>query len=254
MVDRLIALARQLDSRGFYKKADEIDRLIVAWIPELQGEYWIFPGGDSQYADGDYGDFNHEMIAASHMLGLLGYDLSEEYASLVDAELAFQDVLDSGYAPSGDFEDYIEYLNSQYAGDDSYDWREDAELKDYLLFKNNNSAEAQEIISGFKDPRVFAEQKLGWIRIEGPHVELWELSRPILDSLYKGLYAIYDHYAETALYHIEITKNNRYLQKVRFDAIVDGSVVKMLKDVDQPVVHNSKLKPIPSSLYDYEGD
>jgi hypothetical protein len=260
MIDKLVKISAELDDNGFYDDADIIDNVLIKLAQSVRGEYWIVDG-DAEYADGDNGDQNHEMIAEQFMLGQLGYDLddsggdTESAQSYDDASRMFTNTLNQNdeYA-SGDFNKYVEYLKSLNQDDEDYDWTYDAELKDYLLFKNNNSPQAQHVVEGFKDPRTFVIQNHGWIRLEGQHVQLWDLTPATLQSLTSGLYSAYDEDAESVTYHIEIDSKRRYLQAVPLDAIADGSVVKMLRDVDQPVMPAAKPKPLPDDLYSYVGD
>ena len=66
--------------------------------PRASGEYWINADGDSIYADGDYGDYNHAMIAEQEILNRLNYDNDyyfEPVALLDDAQNRYQSALQS---------------------------------------------------------------------------------------------------------------------------------------------------------------
>jgi hypothetical protein len=217
--------------------------------PTGSGEYWIGEDGNAIYADGDVGDYNHAMIAEQEILNRLGYDsyYDEPVASLDDAQNRFSRSLDSAKSwnpyDESDLGEYFEMLMEKYGEDD---WKDYAELEEYLFWKaNRHTTDEQELTnrkkefdhhwSGMKDPTLHAVQHFGWHRVKpsgnipGISVETWELTPATVETIARGLYDAYDEMAEVQRYNIDVRSTGDYLTNVPFSEIEDGTVVYRLK-------------------------
>ena len=219
--------------------------------PRASGEYWINADGDSIYADGDYGDYNHAMIAEQEILNRLNYDNDYDFepvASLDDAQNRFQSALQSAksWNPNDDSDlgEYFEMLLEKYGEDD---WKDYAELDEYLLWKATKDIKDhkeleharqnfQQTWDGTKDPTLHAIKHFGWYRVKpsgnipGVSVETWTLTPEDARIIANGLYHSYDDMAEVQRYNIEVRSTGEYFTNVPFSEIEDGSVVHRLKN------------------------
>jgi len=233
-----------------HKDAIQPDRLSYRQASSTgSGEYWIGEDGNSIYADGDVGDYNHAMIAEQEILNRLGYDsYDDDYvASLDDAESRFSRSLDKAksWSPDdgSDLGEYFEMLMEEHGEDD---WKEYAELEDYLFWKaNQDTTDEQELTNrrhkfnqtwaGTKDPSLHAIQHFGWHRVKpsgnipGISVETWELTPNTAATIASGLYDAYDEMAEAQRYNIDVRSTGDYLTNVPFSEIEDGTVVHRLR-------------------------
>lgn len=124
---------------------------MVAWVNKnckfasLQGEWWIDDAGNVTYADGDFGDYNHAMIAFENALSI----------SLEDANLP------NGIAP-------MEKL-----GREAVTW----------LTQNGSDPAAIKALSGGADPRDYMMKRFNWIRVASDVATCWRFDQDSLDRL-----------------------------------------------------------------------
>ena len=276
----LVRVALVLDNLGMHAEADDIDcvscRLAAGFDYGFgkapQGEYWL-RDGTAEYADGDVGDLNHEMIAEQHLLGNLGYDLSDDAQSLEDANHTFTGYVDEhqrGYAQPDSFSQAAEAEHGP-------DWHQWVDIEDYLRHKNVSAATPKnqdykrrwfdEQFAGFKDPRTHAVKQWGWQRLQGKDVELWDLSQKAIENLARGLKDAYssenggfleeDEDGNSAMqdmtFNIDIRSQGKTLYDVPFSEIEDGTVAErlMLGYVQQQAPFNRRS---PRPGYNNLGD
>lgn len=215
------------------------------------GEYWIQDNGDAVYADGDFGDYNHAMLAEQEILNRLGYDSyeydNEDVASLDDANNQFDNALKN--AKSWKLDDsalgeYFAMLVEKHGEDDWKDW---AELEDYLFWKEHshitdedelskNKQEFDKTWAGLKDPVLHATQNFGWYRVKpsgnipGVAVETWTLTPQDASTIARGLEDAYEEYVDSQRYNIEVRSTGEYFTGVPFEEIASGAVVNRLKN------------------------
>lgn len=244
-------------------------------IASRNGEYWIQDNGDSVYADGDVGDYNHAMIAEQEILNRLGYD-SDDYdneyvASLDDANNQFETAVRN--AQSWNLDDtqlgeYFAMLVDKHGEDDWKDW---AELDDYLFWKNHNHVTDPEELSrrkqvfdktweGLKNPILHATQNFGWYRVKpsgnipGIAIEAWTLTPSDAQTIARGLDDAYGEYADAQTYNIEVGSTGEYFTGVPFSEIESGAVVNRLKrrPANTPMQHTLESVDLSNQLSQHE--
>lgn len=161
-------------------------------MSEIRGEYWIQDGW-VQFADGDIGDFNHEMVAIQHFASKhidgiidIAYDLidlddfrrNEEYPA-GDAETIRNEIISAvenkeiewtlpdGVEASDSVDEYIK--NTLKIDDDEYD-----------------------CIFGGCDARLTVMEKEGWIAVRSNNVEFWGYDEKKRKQIVHGMEQILD--------------------------------------------------------------
>jgi hypothetical protein len=116
-------------------------------IQKLAGEYWI-QGGQAVGADGDIGDYNHNMYVAEAILS--NYDIEPDELHNLDENMMRQ---------KGFTEDEIKTILYMHGiGTHNY------------------------------NPRVHGMKYFGWKRIMGQRIETWTLTQADLRDIYNGIY------------------------------------------------------------------
>jgi len=110
----------------------------------LSGEWWLDSSGMATFADGDVGDYNHAMIAFQAALGI-DLDLPEA-PELIPFESFSQEAL--------------KYLK-----------------------KHNANSEAINYLKDGSDPRDYALEYMGWIRVHGDNFQVWDFNDDALDKI-----------------------------------------------------------------------
>jgi hypothetical protein len=110
----------------------------------LSGEWWLDETGNEQYADGDVGDYNHAFTALSSALGV---DLEDPSAPEIIA---------------------FDSLSEQ-----AVKW----------LLENGASPEAVEYFKNGADPRDYAVEQMGWIRIAGDNAQCFNFDQNALERI-----------------------------------------------------------------------
>ena len=229
-----------MEKYGKYDVADVFDVYAREVIASLLDEFWLDSSGHAQYANGEYGDYNHEMLAEKAILSELGYDYDVE--SLEDANNIFNDKLKNAkpWAPDDGTElgEYFAKLLEEH-GEDG--WKNHAEIDEFLFWKSHNHItdethlkEAQtkfnNVWSGLSsDPRTHAIKHMQWYRLAYNEIETWNLTVEDAYNIARGLYDAYDDDAENHTYNIEVKSSQEYLTRVPFQEIIDGTVVHRLK-------------------------
>lgn len=95
--------------------------------PELRGEWWLDDSGQATFADGDVGDYNHEMVAFGSALGV----------DLEDPEIP-------------------EMIPGEALSDEAVAW----------LRENGADEKAIDYLRGGADARDYAMDHMGWIRVK----------------------------------------------------------------------------------------
>jgi len=165
-----LVVANFYDRSKRYKMADRVDSMVRL---SFYREFWIREYGESEDADGDVGDLNHEMIAENFLLGELDldfYNYSEDTLTLDYARHLFDDIIeDAASGESGQpnhIPEYVDRLKKLF-GDN---WQDRADFGEFLEFKKNflddDQLEKQNLIieEGLKDPVSFVIKHYGWIR------------------------------------------------------------------------------------------
>lgn len=133
----------------------------------IRGEYWVIDG-HVDFADGDVGDRNHEMIAVSYIIN----DHLANIASLAEELNINADAISDDYGEDVDPEqvatvlgEIIEALSNQGKDHTSAN----AHIMQYL----GANQEAYNILLGQGDARLYVMKYLGWLAIRSNNVELY---------------------------------------------------------------------------------
>ena len=218
-------------------------------------EYW-FHDNDVEYADGDVGDKNHEMIAEDYILNqFIPYERLPEFN---DEYGLSKEKLETSAKENYDF---IEYLTNKYQLpeqeiiDNIYEYN----YINWLLTGDDTlqTPKSKELFDALYDPRKYALEKLGWIRVQGNYIQTYNLDQTHLDEIVNGLREIFGSHDEEFDKHIQNKKFNLdvdglILNDVPFWEIEDGSVVKRLKQgVDDILDFKRRQLPTPGG-YQYK--
>lgn len=175
------------------------------------GEYWITQDGQTIYADGDVGDYNHEAIVIEHAQSQLvdamqGDPLLGELASLVFGDTGDYD----GFDPVASREILNNWLDDvSRSGMISEEEEDDI----YGAIANRTGIDETIVNIAFdaaqNDARRYAIQNWGWKRVAGTNVETWTLTPKDMDVIADGLYDAYDESVETMNFTIYVYSTNQ---------------------------------------------
>lgn len=154
----------------------------TAW---LRGEWWIDDLGESTFADGDIGDYNHEMLAMEGALEVnleeghwqlekSGEEIAEAlaaepdfYASVLkDLGLTVEDLARGNYHEADLTAEAIGGLEAAYS-------MTPATVLAVKVLDGNVDA-AKEMMTSNLDAREYMMVHHNWIRVQGPHFQLWD--------------------------------------------------------------------------------
>jgi hypothetical protein len=236
----------QKETQAFnYKKYLQKQAMI-----KIANEYW-FHDNQTEFADGDIGDKNHEMIAEDYILSQF-IPYAPEH--LYECGLS-EDALNE-YAPYD--EDFLNYLIQKY-NYEKEDAIDNAYGGNYIrwLITGNDDAESpiiKELFEALKDPRKYAVEKLGWIRVHGKNIETNNLDQNHLDEIVYGLNEVFDDPINLT-FNIDVWQPPIYLKNVPFYELEDGSVRERLKQIisDQPEIKRTQFAPGQFPGYKYPG-
>jgi hypothetical protein len=137
---------------------------------EIRGEYWI-QNGHVEFADGDTGDSNHEMIANNHVI----YQFADNIIALAK---------ETGI-PTENAYRYGEYDSEVIV--DILDNLEKYLKKDNVMQHLGCNQEAYAILQGGGDSRLYVMKYEGWIAIRSNNIELFGYDEQKRKELVSGL-------------------------------------------------------------------
>lgn len=166
-------------------------------------EYWIHQDGNTDFADGDVGDYNHEAIVIQNVQrGIIGnceqiFDIYRK-SSFSDYKRSFAD--DEWIA----WDEFKEELAKAYAAD--YTQRNPQKskiIKSYLqndpdklvLFAIREAGVKKAewaCAESVGDAREYAMQYWGWKTYRDGHIDTWRIARPDLQAIIYGIETIAD--------------------------------------------------------------
>lgn len=216
-------------------------------LASVNGEWWIDDYGGVQYADGDVGDMNHEMIVIDHARGEFGYsdDTGESWDSYIvgKAEEYVNDLIDQDpeirEEALADFNNYpTSFIDKAFREEYERDYGDD-EFDEKWAVANDRT-----------DVRQYAMEKLGWIRVAGPVIQVHRLDDRTLSNMVRGLEEIFSQTGteegDEGYFDIEITASRKYMTGVPFDAIKSarrsGSVGELIEYSRGPWAFSSSRK------------
>ena len=257
-IQSMLILSSACDKKGMYRMADQLMTRVTS-MQRTANEWWL-KDGEAVYADGDVGDINHEMLAEEEMLNRLGFDIENHSEWPITREHAY-DIFRNNIR---DLDDYNQHLTSIHNGngDAIENAHEDADLYEYLLWKKLKQnpkldpKEAREQMDkdwdGFRDPRTYALKNFGWHRVQGKHVETYNLNKASLQEIARGLYDAYGDDAERMQFYIESHNPRKYIGPVSIDDIETGKVLRESIGPDSSEEVSVRRRPA-NPYYKYEG-
>jgi hypothetical protein len=198
----------------------DVDKAIDMLLESVSGEFWVDDMGQAVYADGDIGDKNHEMIVIESIL--YGHDVDpEEYeadystiAKVINKVLSLQ--------PLWSEEEMLPNLKEEF--DEFTDDQLENLIGEAPLFTKDELA----VLEGDMDARDYGLKYLGWIRIKGNEVQVYELTdgdqlKTVINALYdQG--EIEDEPEAEETFNIEVIKTKVYYTDVPMSTMEDGNL------------------------------
>jgi hypothetical protein len=196
------------------------------------GEWWIYPDGSIQFADGDIGDSGHEGYVIQHLVHEI-----LDFFNIYEDEPQFLNI----------YEDTIKkYLiaNNQLTPEELEEWDDSPSeiiIKKTLeggLYKNAEQADNAVYIaygSTRNDPRDYAMQFLNWKRLDieshGVYVQSWFLRNKDINAISRGIESADDDYGEDGgtdqTVNIEVRSNNSIYKNIPFQVLELNNVLKL---------------------------
>jgi len=151
--------------------ASVMDRRNTQLEMPFEGEYWL-KDGRAEYADGDFGDFNHEALVIADVANDIGDDL----ASAVGRD----DVIGGEYDPE---------IIGELLADANKAAKESGQTLDVWLKSKGFDPEAVRVASGDSavDARDYGMRVLGQVRMAGNSIQLYGLNRGRLEEIARGI-------------------------------------------------------------------
>lgn len=185
------------------------------------GEWWIYPGGDAQFADGNVGDSNHEGYVIDHVTReiyehFVGYSNEEQMGYLENWEKDIAQALESeGRLSEEEIVEWLEgsgpapILVKKLLEDGVY---KDPEQANFAVFGAYGTQS--------KDMREYAMKYLGWKRMTthagSTYLQTWFLTDSDLDTMKRGVDSAWgdswddeEEYTPEHVIYIEVMSNNR---------------------------------------------
>lgn len=237
----------------------------------IKGEYWLTDTGPV-YADGDYADDNHEMLAESHMLGALGNDIEDEgwgTQTFYNARNMFYDAVGNPMHYMGQMEDYIEALQAEYGEDD---WHDYADYEGYLTWLNTHHIENEDErkikedwvkreIGGMKDPRTHVSKYYDWVRVQGPNIEVWEMNNLAIARIKRQISQIYhderyddfeEGWEDSPKFNLSILSTGKYIEGISYNDLIYGRWRERLREPE--IMEIGRRRPVTNVPgYQYDG-
>ena len=216
------------EARQARREYDEIMGITKDFKPtfkEVPGE-WFLVEGEAQFADGDVGDFNHDMIVREHVVRKLvdvidaNFDVDWEYwADKAESIGGGDDMTESPEGREILTRNVHKFLENKI--------KDASEGKDALLDKLGINEEELLIASG--DPRSYPREygirHLGYVRVAGNNVEAYDITSKKLREIANGLWdAAGDESVEGMTFDVEDAKTNTLYSDVPFSVLDSGNM------------------------------
>ena len=189
-------------------------------MADLSGEFFLIDG-DAVYADGDVGDFNHDMIATDHVrrnvVDVLDQNFEVDWEGLRSKPFttgeSIEDPLTGQDVP---FEEVSNFLENKLAGA--------PQGREALLKTLGISEEEVGIFKGSGDPRGYGIRSLGWTRIAGNNAEVFGLNRSKLRELANGLWDAGGEDVERMVFNIDDSKTGMFYENVPYQVLASENM------------------------------
>jgi hypothetical protein len=178
----------------------------------LRGEWWIDDSGNAQFADGDVGDMNHEMVVIDGLtrtfLNALDIDLNDEYFGTLD-----------------NYQDNIEMVMKE-EGEEG-DWEDFVREQTRHLFPKGVRGDRQHecafaTVLGRSDARNYGLEFQGWIRVHGNNIQTYDMNKEVLGRIGDGISDADQELEPTEEFNIEVNKTGKFYRNVPLEVINAG--------------------------------
>lgn len=151
---------------------------------KISGEYWINNYGGIQYADGNIGDMNHEMIAYQHIIEKFIGELvsfANELGISTEGIDEYEAVNDPSII-SKLLDEITEKLKAN----------NEPDIDKYIMRQISAHRDAYKILKERGDPTLYMMQYEGWIAVRSMNIELYGYNEKKRQSLARGIGEIMD--------------------------------------------------------------
>lgn len=216
-----------------------IREIVQQTLNEVQvGEWWIYPGGDAQFADGDIGDSNHE----GHVIEHISREILEHFTGYSSDEIGvlsnWEDDIFNVLNKAGRLtEEEIDEWENRGSGGGPVDIIVKKLLEDKVFSSPEQAEEAVFIAYGSSrlDARDYAMKHLGWKRMTttggwGTELQTWFLRQSDLDDMARGIFNAWDDNGEDEEENanhkvsVEVRSNNKVFSDIPLNVFDRASV------------------------------
>lgn len=198
-------------------------------------EAWYHDGQITWCNDGD--DQSHISVVVSHLLGQSLEDWQQWQQRTRNTIFSglFEDleqwVLDDHWDGPEFRQLILDSFDALYKkGEISAEWNEDpyGALESFLGPNLQKNRGFQVLLEAYSekgtvvDPRAWACQHWGWIRLCGNAIQIWRLNNAILRDIEEFLYEVYQEDAEKGSYSIEIAGTGQWVTGVPMELLREG--------------------------------
>jgi hypothetical protein len=211
---------------------------------EIKGEYWIIDGR-ADFADGDIGDKNHEMIAIEHVCSKYLDDIYQ-YAKQIGIENlpSLSSLEDEPVESTQSILNLV--FRKLFATGINGRPKYTSNNQIYLEIERGCgvNGEALQVIlqSNNSDPRLYVMKNEGWIAIRNNNIELYGIDQNKLKELSSGLDDIIDQETGWAG-EDEVEINDENIDFNLFDHKTNKSIDLTLKDIKEKSVFRPQRLP-----------
>lgn len=182
---------------------------------EIIGEFWIDSSGMLLYADGDVGDYNHEMYATQQLLSEI-----LEYFGINEVE-------------NLDIYSYYPQIKSFLSPERLEEFEESPDTVIFDILKEHgypNVEDAYKVIYGRKDPREYALKHWGWKRVHGNNIQTMFLTESDLRIISRALGELLQtEEDENETFTIEVYSTHNVYDDVPLNIIDSGDVSRLIE-------------------------
>jgi hypothetical protein len=165
---------------------------------KLRGEWWLDDSGQSTFADGDIGDANHEMVAMESALGISFENPDEDMPEMIPHEKLSNEA--------------VSWLRDQGVDEAAIDH-----------FKRG------------KDPRDYAMNKMGWVRVKDNMFQASAFNDNALKNIQNFIFENIEHpeEAEGEVMVEEMSTNNVYELPIKYLVMEQATAEGLKKFADR---------------------
>jgi len=209
-------------------------------LAQVSGEWWIDDSGSAMYADGDVGEYNHEMhvidavrnkyldipeFADPNSNEFIDAYIQENWEETVEWMISVERLITEDERQMAYSGAQNESVNNP--GETFFELASNNMALSDILKMNGASDEEADIGIGQGDVRLYAAKNWGWVRVQGRELEAYQLTSSTLSRISNGLYDAYGEEAESSTYNVFSYANKKWFNDVPFDVLSSGSPVSL---------------------------